>query len=35
MEGCEIHDVKPIALRRVQAHLVVEAELSLIDCGYS
>ena len=30
-----IRDIQPIWLRRVQAHLVVEPELSLIDCGYS
>jgi glyoxylase-like metal-dependent hydrolase (beta-lactamase superfamily II) len=35
VEGCVIRDIQPIALRRVQAHLVLEPELSLIDCGYS
>jgi glyoxylase-like metal-dependent hydrolase (beta-lactamase superfamily II) len=35
LEGCVIRDIQPIALRRVQAHLVLEPELSLIDCGYS
>jgi glyoxylase-like metal-dependent hydrolase (beta-lactamase superfamily II) len=30
-----IRDIQPIPLRRVQAHLVLEPELSLIDCGYS
>ena len=30
-----IRDIQPIELRRVQAHLVLEPELSLIDCGYS
>lgn len=35
MEVRVIRDVQPIALRRVQAHLVLEPELSLIDCGYS
>ena len=27
-------ELRPIALTRVQAHLVLEQELSLIDCGY-
>jgi glyoxylase-like metal-dependent hydrolase (beta-lactamase superfamily II) len=35
LEGCVIRDVQPIPLSRVQAHLVLEPELSLIDCGYS
>ena len=35
LEGRLIRDIRPIALTRVQAHLVVEPELSLIDCGYS
>ncbi|HEU5204464.1 MAG TPA: MBL fold metallo-hydrolase [Candidatus Limnocylindrales bacterium] len=30
-----MRDIQPIALTRVQAHLVLEPELSLIDCGYS
>ena len=30
-----IRDIRSIELRRVQAHLVLEPELSLIDCGYS
>jgi glyoxylase-like metal-dependent hydrolase (beta-lactamase superfamily II) len=30
-----VRDVVPIALGRVLAHLVLEAELSLIDCGYA
>jgi glyoxylase-like metal-dependent hydrolase (beta-lactamase superfamily II) len=33
--GWSIRDIQPIALRRVQAHLVLEPELSLIDCGYT
>jgi glyoxylase-like metal-dependent hydrolase (beta-lactamase superfamily II) len=35
LEGCVIRDIRSIELRRVQAHLVLEPELSLIDCGYS
>jgi glyoxylase-like metal-dependent hydrolase (beta-lactamase superfamily II) len=35
LEGRLIRDIQPIALRRVQAHLVLEPDLSLIDCGYS
>jgi glyoxylase-like metal-dependent hydrolase (beta-lactamase superfamily II) len=34
-EGSSIRDVAAIELRRVKAHLVLEAELSLIDCGYA
>lgn len=30
-----IRDVEAIALRRVKAHLIIEPELSLIDCGYA
>jgi glyoxylase-like metal-dependent hydrolase (beta-lactamase superfamily II) len=30
-----MRDIQPIALTRVQAHLIVEPELSLIDCGYA
>ena len=30
-----IRDVVTIALRRVRAHLIVEPELTLIDCGYA
>jgi glyoxylase-like metal-dependent hydrolase (beta-lactamase superfamily II) len=29
-----MRDVEPIALTRVKAHLVLEPQLSLIDCGY-
>jgi glyoxylase-like metal-dependent hydrolase (beta-lactamase superfamily II) len=31
----QARDVTPIQLTRVVAHLVLEAELSLIDCGYA
>ena len=30
-----MRDIETIALRRVKAHLIVEPELSLIDCGYA
>lgn len=30
-----LRDIETIELRRVKAYLVLEAELSLIDCGYS
>jgi glyoxylase-like metal-dependent hydrolase (beta-lactamase superfamily II) len=30
-----VRDLVEIQLRRVRAHLVLEAELSLIDCGYA
>jgi glyoxylase-like metal-dependent hydrolase (beta-lactamase superfamily II) len=33
--AAHIRDVHPIPLTRVKAHLVLEAELSLIDCGYA
>ena len=33
-EEAPIRDVETIALARVRAHLVLEAELSLIDCGH-
>jgi glyoxylase-like metal-dependent hydrolase (beta-lactamase superfamily II) len=31
----QLRDVETIELRRVKAHLVLEAEPSLIDCGYA
>jgi glyoxylase-like metal-dependent hydrolase (beta-lactamase superfamily II) len=34
-EGRSIRDVEAIELRRVKAHLILEPELSLIDCGYA
>ena len=34
-EGRSIRDVEAIELRRVKAHLILESELSLIDCGYA
>ena len=34
-EGSPIRDVVAVPLGRVLAHLVVEQELSLIDCGYA
>jgi glyoxylase-like metal-dependent hydrolase (beta-lactamase superfamily II) len=30
-----IRDVVPIRLRRVRAHLIMEPELTLVDCGYA
>jgi len=33
--AAEVRDVEAIELRRVKAHLVLEPELSLIDCGYA
>ena len=30
-----IRDIEAIAFRRVKAHLILEPELSLIDCGYA
>jgi glyoxylase-like metal-dependent hydrolase (beta-lactamase superfamily II) len=33
--AAHILDVEAIELRRVKAHLVLEPELSLIDCGYA
>ena len=34
-EGRSIRDVEAIELTRVKAHLILESELSLIDCGYA
>ncbi len=34
-EGRSIRDVEAIELRRVKAHLILDPELSLIDCGYA
>ena len=35
VEDRPIRDVEVVALTRVKAHLILEAELSLIDCGYA